>query len=185
MATATEKLWSAQEFAQLPDPPDGSLQELVRGVVVHMSPPRGPHGLCCANHVALLGSFVKSRRLGRVFSNDTGFVTERNPDSVRGADVAYWSFERLPNVPSDGHIAVPPDLAVEVLSPSNADEDVREKVLEYLAFGIRMVWIVDPADRTLTVYRSPHEGKILHEQASVDGEDVLPEFACRVGDLFE
>ena len=184
MATA-ERTWSAQEFALLPEPADGSLQELVRGVVVVMPPPRGPHGQCCANLVMLLGAFAKTNRLGRVLSNDTGMLTERNPDTVRGADVAFWRFDSLPTVPVNEYIAVPPELAVEVLSPGNVEEDIREKVVEYLAFGVRMVWIADPADRTVTVYRTPEVGKILHEQAMLDGEDVLVGFSCRVSELFE
>ena len=85
MATVAEKLLTAQEFSQLPDPPDGSLMELVRGEVVIMPPPMGIHGLCCANTTRIVDNFARSHKTGRVFSNDTGFITETDPDTVRGA----------------------------------------------------------------------------------------------------
>jgi Uma2 family endonuclease len=77
-----------------------------------------------------------------------------------------------------------PDLCVEVLSPSNRMARIREKLAEYFQRGVRMVWIADPEDRTVAVYRSPEEGRILHETATLTGEDVLPGFSCQVADLF-
>jgi Uma2 family endonuclease len=101
---------------------------------------------------------------------------------VRGPDIAYWSREKLPTVPV-GYIEVAPNLLVEVLSPSNTSRQIRSKLKEYLAKGVQIVWVIAPEDRTLTIYRTPDEGRLLHESATATGEDVLPGFTCRVSDL--
>jgi Uma2 family endonuclease len=183
MATVAQVPMTAEEFARLPRPADGSLQELVRGEVQTMPSPKGLHGACCSKIDRRLGNFVEANRRGTVCSNDTGFVTERGPDTVRGLDIGFWSYERLPQV-TDDYIEVAPDLAVEVLSSSDRPGQVRAKLLEYFKSGVRMVWIVDPLDRTVAVYRSPDEGRILHETATLTGEDVLPGFSCVVAELF-
>jgi Uma2 family endonuclease len=116
MTTAThERLLTAEEFMNLPDPEDGSQQELVRGVVVTMPAPKPPHGYTCSQVSGRLWQFCEASRLGFFVGNDTGVITERGPDTVRGPDVAYWSFARQPTVP-DGYFEVAPDLAVEMLS---------------------------------------------------------------------
>ena len=183
MSVVAEKLITAEEFFRMPQPKDGSHQELVRGVIVTMPPPGGLHGVCCSKVSRRIGNFVDDHlKEGTVASNDTGFVTERVPDSVRGADVAYWSKQRLPVVPV-GYIEIAPNLAVEVLSPSNTSKQIRTKLIEYFARGVDMVWVIAPEDRTVTVYRSPDEGRLLHENATLTGDDVLPGFSCRVSDL--
>lgn len=184
MATVSEKLLDARTFARLPQPPDGSRQELVQGVVVTMPPPRGLHGRCCANITAILWHFVRQHKLGRVLSNDTGVLTTTDPDTVRGGDVLYFSYNRLPTLPEEEYIRVAPELAVEVRSPSNEDETVHDKVVEYLNAGVSLVWVADPKERTVTVYRTPDEGKVLHEKAVITGEEVLPEFSCSVAEFF-
>jgi len=181
MATVV-KLLTAEEFFLLPNPDDGSQQELVRGEVITMPPPGGMHGVCCLKAGRRIGNYVEERELGTVTSNDTGFITERGPDSVRGPDIAYWSKDRLPVVPV-GYIEVPPNLLVEVLSPSNTSKQIRSKLKEYFAKGVRIVCVIAPEDRTLTIYRTPDEGRLLHETATATGEDVLPGFTCRVSDL--
>src|SRR5262249_43437005 len=127
MSTATQQLITAEEFARMPQPPDGSRQELVRGVIVTMPPPGGLHGVCCLRIGRKLGNFVDDNKLGTVASNDTGFVSERDPDTVRGADVAFWRKENLPKVP-EGYIEVLPDLAVEVVSPGDHYARIQRKV---------------------------------------------------------
>ena len=147
-----------------------------------MTPPGGMHGVSCSKADRRIGNFVEEHGLGTVMCNDVGVITERDPDSVRGPDVAYWSHERLKEIPL-GYIEVAPDLIVEVLSPSNTSKKIREKLAEYFTKGVRMVWVIAPEDRTLTIYRTPDEGRLLHETATVTGEDVLPGFSCRVSDL--
>jgi Uma2 family endonuclease len=182
MATATQKLLTAEEFRNLPDPPDGSQQELIRGVVVTMPPPGGRHGACCSKIDRRLGLYVETQQLGTVFVNDTGFVTERDPDTVRGPDVSFWSKERLPEVP-EGYITAAPDIAVEVVSPSDHFTRLQNKVRHYLTHGVRLVWVVDPEDRSVTVYRSLTQVAILTENDTLTGGDVLPGFSVAVRDL--
>lgn len=183
MSTIThKKLLTAEEFFLLPQPSNGAQQELVRGEVITMPPPGGLHGVTCNKAGRRLGNFVEDNDRGTVTSNDTGFITERAPDSVRGPDISYWSKERLPVVPV-GYITIPPDLLVEVLSPSNTSKQIHDKLLEYFARGVRLVWVIAPEDRTVTIYRTAEEGRLLHETATVTGEEVLPGFTCRVSDL--
>jgi Uma2 family endonuclease len=183
MSTITQKrLLTAEEFFLLPDPEDGSLQELVRGEVVTMPPAGGLHGVTCSKVDRKIGGFIDAGAGGTLACNDTGIITERGPDSVRGPDIAYWSKERLPVVPV-GYIDIAPDMLVEVLSPSNTAKQIRAKLKEYFAKGVRLVWVISPEDRTLTIYRTPDEGRLLHETATLTGEEVLPGFQCRVSDL--
>jgi Uma2 family endonuclease len=183
MSTITgKKLLTAEDFYLLPDPADGSQQELVRGEIFTMTPPGGMHGGACSKADRRIGNFVEEHGLGHVTCNDTGVITERGPDTVRGPDVAFWSKERLPSLPT-GYIQVPPDLVVEVLSPGNTSKEIRAKLREYFAMGVRVVWVIAPEDRTLTIYGTLDEARLLHESATVSGGDVLPGFSCRVGDL--
>lgn len=183
MSTATQKqLLTAEEFYLLPDPPNGSRQELVRGEVITMPPPGGLHGVTCSKTDRKLGNFIDTGPGGTLVCNDTGFITDRNPDSVRGPDISYWTKERLKEVPI-GYIDIAPDMLVEVLSPSNTWKQIHKKLEEYFARGVRLVWVIAPEDRTLTIYRTADEGRVLHETAPVTGEDVLPGFSCRVSDL--
>jgi Uma2 family endonuclease len=185
MAAATKtKLLTAEEFMRLPDPPDGSQQELDRGVIVTMPPPKGLHGLCCAAIAALLHSFVKSKKLGLVTCNDAGTILERDPDTVRGPDVAFYSFKRVPKAPG-GYFEVAPDLAVEVLSPDSSFSKLQRKVEQYLKSGSSLVWVFDPEVRTVTVYRPKQQPETLEESETLSGEKVMPSFSCRVADCFE
>jgi Uma2 family endonuclease len=180
-----EKLLTAEEFSRLPDRPDGSRQELVRGVVVTMSPPpRDLHGDICILIGYILASFVIPNRLGRLRS-ESGVVTERDPDSVRGPDISYYSAARLPERPTSVYPDVVPDLVVEVLSPSDRPGKIREKVIEYLASGVKIVWLVDPDEQCVTVHHTADEGKVLFANATLTGEDVLPGFSVLVSRFFE
>jgi Uma2 family endonuclease len=185
MSTATTRLLTAEEFAKLPNPVDGSKQELVRGEVVTMPPPGFRHGIVQVNVATLLKVFAKQHKLGRI-TVESGVVTERDEDTVRGPDVAYWSYERLPadQVP-EGYPNVAPDLCVEVLSPSNTEQRTTKKVGEYFACGARMVWVIDPEERTVTIYRKPGDGRVLWEDATIAGEDVLPGFSCPLNEFFQ
>jgi Uma2 family endonuclease len=178
---AQKKLLTAEEFFQLPDPGNGSQQELVRGEVITMPPPGTLHGIACLKIGRRIGNFVEDNDRGTTAS-EAGFITQRDPDSVRGPDVSYWSKERMKEWPV-GYTQIPPDLLVEVLSPSNTSKQIRRKLIEYFASGVRLVWVIAPEDRTLTVYRTPDEGRVLHETAIVTGEDVLPGFTSRVSDM--
>jgi Uma2 family endonuclease len=182
--TQTATPLTAEEFARLPDPASGEQQELVQGVIVHMPPPQGLHGNCCAVIGSLLFNFARENKLGRIFTNDTGFIVRRNPDTVRGPDVAFWSRERLPQIPAGAYIPIPPDLAVEVVSPGDHFSRIQGKIADYLACGVALLWVIDPEDRSVSVYRPGQPLRILQESDHLDGEDVLPGFRLPVRELF-
>jgi Uma2 family endonuclease len=183
-ASPSAKLLTWQEFAALPEPKDGSRQELVKGVVITMAPPGFRHGTVQLNAGVLIRSFLKTHDMGRV-ATETGVITERAPDSVRGPDAAYWSYERLPKVQvPEVYPELAADLCVEVLSPSNTPKHMLSKLEEYFASGVRMVWVLDPETKSMYVYRNATEGRILTENAQLTGEDVLPGFECKVSEFF-
>lgn len=182
MATVAKKLITAEEFGRMPNPADGALQELVRGEIVTMPPPKGRHGFCCSKADRRVENFVDDHNLGTVVCNDTGFIMERDPDTVRGPDISFWSRQRLPVLPEE-YIEIPPDLAIEVISPSDVFSQVQRRVREFLASGVRLVWLIDPANRTVTVYRKGEPVQEFEESDTLTGEEVLPGFACKVADL--
>jgi Uma2 family endonuclease len=157
---------------------------LVRGEIVSMPPPGFLHGQVQTNIACLLQPFARQHKLGRV-TVESGVLTEDDPDTVRGPDVAYWSAERLPPDRTPvGYPEVPADLVVEVLSPDDSRRKMANKVREYLARGVRAVWVVDPEDRNVAVYRQAGQGQLLWEDATLSGEDVLPGFTCSVAQFF-
>lgn len=185
MTTTAVKLITAAEFARMPDPPDGSKEELVQGVIITMPAPGFRHGVCQSNIAFLLQAYTRSNRNGRV-TVESGLQTEFDPDTVRGPDVAFWSAERLPlDQMPEVYPDVAADLVVEIQSPSSRRQTTQDKIREYLDRGVRMIWVVDPEVRTVTVYRQPGEGRLLWQDATLRGEDVLAGFQCRVAEFFE
>jgi Uma2 family endonuclease len=173
-SVAGPALLTAEEYARRPDP--GYPEELVRGRVVPMPQPKPRHGHLCNKAGRLLGNFCEEHHLGWVFNNDTGVVTERNPDTVRGADVAYYSFTRLPEreLP-DGYPPVAPDLVIEVLSPNDRWPRVLVKVGEYLDAGTSLVVVLDDDNRRVHVF-SAHGAEVFGPDDDVTFPDVLPGF---------
>lgn len=159
---------------------------MVKGKVYEMAPAGGRHGYAAINAGTFLNVHVRSNRLGRVFAAETGFILRRAPDTVRAPDAAFVAHSRLPadEIP-DGYIAVIPDLVVEVVSPNDTRREVREKVEDWLHAGVRIVWVLNPITSTATVYRSIEDVRQLTEDDFFDGEDVVPGFSCRVGDVFD
>lgn len=164
-------------------PDDDMRHELVRGLLVTLPFSGGEHGEIAGNIVHQIVLYDPDRKLGRMLGG-TGFRVESGPDTVRVPDVAFVSAARLSQVRTKGYPAVSPDLAVEVLSPSNSATEMIQKVDEYLKAGSRLVWIVDPETRSVTVWTKDGAARPLHEEDQLDGGDVLPGFTCRVGDLF-
>ena len=158
--------------------------ELVNGRFIEMPPTGRPHGTVETNVAAELRAFVKPRNLGKVMSGEVGIITRRDPDTVRGADVAYISHERLAKAKAKGYLDVPPELVVEVVSPSDRWTDVNEKVDEYLACGVDEVWIVDPRTRRVTCYGSAAV-RTYQPEDTLTAPDVLPGLSLVVATLFE
>lgn len=182
MARVRTRLMTAEEFFEL-DVPDGKA-ELVRGRLVRMSFPGGQHGVIAVRIAARLLSFVEANSLGFVTA-ETGFILTRDPDTVRGPDVAFVSFERLGGQPvPEKFWPFAPDLAIEVISPSQRPKQIREKVQDWFAAGARRVWLFYPRTRNVYVLRSPTDVQILGPDDTLSGDDVLPGFSCPVAAFF-
>jgi Uma2 family endonuclease len=190
MSTATTppatKRMTAEEFCDwvhLPEN-DNKWFELVRGEVIELPPPQKIHGVVCINVATELNLYVRRRRKGYITGNDSGVILERDPDTVRGPDVALYEdatkFAELH--PKYGE--VPPRLAVEVLSPNDKAKHVTRKITDYLANGVDLVWLIDPEDRTVTVYQRDRRQYRVKEDGELTGDDVLPAFLCKVADFF-
>lgn len=177
------RLWTAEEFANRPDP--GYLEELVKGRIVAMPPPGLRHGYICLTVGSILRAFVDDHNLGRCFSNDAGTITERDPDSVRGPDLCFYSFERLPSeLLPVGYAEAPPDLVVEVLSPHDRWPKVLVKVGEYLEAGVTVVVVLDPESSTVRLFRVDGSDVALGGSDELAIPDLLPEFRVQVARLF-
>lgn len=179
--TAPAPLLTAADLLTLPD--DDYRYELVRGKLIRMPPPGWRHGRTVVRVASGVERFVDEQQLGIVLA-ESGYHLGWGPDTVRAPDVSFITAERLP--PGEFPHAYPtlaPDLAVEVLSPSERPGARREKMRDYFAAGTRLVWEIDPAQRTITVYRSAHEGATLAATDELTGAEVLPGFVCRVGEL--
>ena len=159
--------------------------ELVQGEVVRMSPAGGEHGVVAMRIGSRLLAFVEAHDLGVVCAAETGFLVERNPDTVRAPDAAFVSKERMGSEPLPKKFWLfPPDLAVEVVSPSESADSVQERVGDWLAAGTRAVWLLYPSLSTVHVYRQPTDIRILQKADVLTGEEFLPGFTCAVADLF-
>jgi Uma2 family endonuclease len=182
MSTTTQLVTADELFAM---PKDGFRYELVKGELRKMSPAGCEHGAVIFNLSGLLAQHIKAHKLGQGFGADTGFKIFSNPDTVRAPDIAFVRRERIPEagVPKN-FWDIAPDLAVEVVSPGDTFNEVDEKVEDWLAAGVRAVWIVNPKGRTVTVYRSPKQVAILTERDELDGGEVVPGFRCPVSELF-
>lgn len=175
---------TAEEFGKRPDP--GRPEELVRGEVVGMPPPDRLHGYVCLVAASLLRAFVSERDLGRVLANDSGVITRRNPDTVRGADVCYYSYERLPRGPlSSGYGPEVPEIVVEVRSGDDRWREIHEKAAEYLQIGVLVVVVLDPKDRSAVVLTPDEPPRTLDADRELSFPGILEGFRVRVGKLFE
>ncbi len=174
---------TADELWALHD--NGMRHELVEGELRTMSPAGGPHGYITVELTEPLARFVREHDLGVVFGAETGFRIARDPDTVRAPDIAFVRRDRIPatGIP-EGFWPGAPDLAVEVVSPSDTADEIDEKVHQWLTSGTRLVWVVKPRRKTITVYRTPTTPVVLTDTDTLDGEDVVPGFHLRVGDLF-
>jgi Uma2 family endonuclease len=182
--TAPEQLLTAEEFGKRPDP--GYPEELVKGTVVSMTPPYRRHGKICSRADRIVGGYFEDHDLGHVLCNDSGVITERDPDTVRGPDVALYSFARLPRGPlTSSYGPEVPDLVIEVLSPSDRWPSVLAKVAEYLEAGVTFVIVLDDHHRQAHVYGSDRQVRVLNSDDDLTIPEVLGDFRTRVDKFFE
>jgi Uma2 family endonuclease len=186
MATVETRLRTAEEFYEWTNRPENEDKkcDLVRGEIEETSKPGKRHGVIGANVVWVLGNFVRQRQKGYICSNDTGVVVERNPDTVRGPDVLLFeAAQRIEDVEIK-YGEKPPVLAVEVLSPNDTAGKVMERITDQLHFGTKLVWLLDPDAANVTVFRPGQEPYARKENQDLSGDEVLPDFKCRVAEFF-
>lgn len=165
--------------------PEDVRAELREGRLIDMPPPGSEHGDVTMRIGARISVYSEDNDLGRAFAAETGFVLARDPDTVRAPDVGFVKKDHVPLIGTSGYVNCAPDLAVEVLSPSNTSRDMLMKVADYFAAGTRQVWIVNPKRRTVTIHDSTTQDvDVLRETDTLDGGEVLPGFSILVAKLF-
>ena len=175
---------TAEELFRMPS--DDYRYELVKGELRKITPAGSRHGSIISRLLAALVQHVEAHALGEVFGADTGFKIADSPDTVRAPDIAFVRQERI----SAGELTEKfwpgaPDLAVEVISPSDTLYELDEKIEEYMASGVTLVWVVNPKKRTVTAYRPGASPEVLSENDQLDGRPLLPAFQYPVVKLFE
>ena len=186
MATTTSaktKLITADELLRLYS--KGVRGELIRGVLSETMPTGTQHGKIVMKLGSRLMNFTEPRKLGSLTASDSGVRLERDPDTVREPDIAFFSAEKMPlDADITGYAEVAPDLVVEVGSPSDSRREINDKALMWLRYGVRLVWVVHPDTRTVDVHREGAPVAALTVKDALDGMDVLPGFSCEVSAVF-
>jgi len=180
VAQAEPKLMTGEELLELGDVGPA---ELIEGVLTPMSPTQGLHGWIVMELARRLGNFNAEQRVGWVLGAESGFITRRSPDTIRGMDVAFISRKRLPALTS-GFLDVAPELIIEVVSPTDRWADIRTKIAEYFQAGVEQVWIVEPDAQKLLIYRTATEFTELRDDDIVQGDGVLSGFQMSLAELF-
>ena len=183
MTTTKQELLTAADLLRLYS--QGVRGELIRGVLCKTMSVGQEHGEIVLNLGARLWIIVNAQKLGRLVASDSGVWLERDPDTVREPDIAFFSAEKVPpGVRVTGYSETVPDLVVEVHSPSDSMREVHDKARMWLSYGVRLVWVVHPDTRTIDVHHQEHRVSTLTETDILDGVDVLPGFSCAISDLF-
>jgi Uma2 family endonuclease len=186
MATVQTKPMTAEEFFEFANRPEnrGKRFELEKGEVVEVSSPGEIHGHLCGWITALLWQYVFRRGAGAVTTNDMGIVVQEGPDSVRGPDIVLFDEARSMEQLSFKHSRRVPTLVVEVVSPSDKPNKINQRISEYLRRGVRVVWIIDPEDRTVGIHTQGELPRTLDEKDEITGETSLPDLRLPVSELF-
>lgn len=181
--TTEATILTADEFRTLADP--SSLMELEAGVLVEFRHPGLHHGYVCNRIGCVVGSYVEQHQLGWTISNNAGIITTRDPDTVRGPDVMYYSYQRLPkeDLP-EGYAEVAPEVVFEVLSPDDRPRRVIRKIAEYLSAGVLCVVVLDPESRTVSLHRSGHVASELAFQDTLLLPEIADDFEVPVAKFF-
>ena len=184
MATAKNKLLTAGDLLRLNS--QGVKGELIRGVLRETVSAGAEHSFVAGNIITAFHSHVRPNRLGRVGGTDGGVFVERNPDTVREPDIFYVSAERLPlQVRVQDYLEVMPELVVEIVSPSDSDQDVRDKTAMWLDHGVSVVLEVRPVARAIAVHRLGVSAVMLTGEDELEIDDVLPGFSLPLSEIFD
>jgi Uma2 family endonuclease len=186
MSTVQTRQMTAEEFWEWASRPENqdTLYELENGEPIAMPPPAEFHGVVCSLIAFVLWKYIARRGKGYVCSNDTGLLIRRNPDTVRGPDLMLIEeplrFDQL----SRKFTERVPRLVVEVLSPHDQHTKTTRRVGQYLKRGIPLIWVVDPELRSVTICRADGFPQVVDETEELTGEEILPDFRCRVTEFF-
>ncbi|HEU4418005.1 MAG TPA: Uma2 family endonuclease, partial [Planctomycetota bacterium] len=180
-STMSSTVTTAEQLLELKE--RGCRHELVRGELRRSPFLMHVQGQLVAELAMHLSGFARDQAIGEVLPA-TGFLIERDPDTVRAPNIAFVRNDRLPPAQWPGFVPGPPDLAVEVISPDDAYTEVHDKVLSWLEHGTRLVWVVDPWAKRATVYRSRDDVSVLGANEELRGDDVLPGFTVALRELF-
>ncbi|HWQ32330.1 MAG TPA: Uma2 family endonuclease [Blastocatellia bacterium] len=187
MMTTTSTLMTEEELMRLPD--NGHRYELVKGELRETPPTGFDHGRTTYNLSLEIGSHVRRHRLGDMLAAETGFIIDRSQEgrvTVRAADIAFVAKGRIPpGTDTSKYLELAPDLVVETLSPSDTAVEIEEKIFDWLNAGVRVALTVNPARRSVTVYRSLTDIKNLTDQDELNLRDVIPGFCCKVSAIFD
>ena len=179
----TTTLLRAEEFARVADVLGPC--ELVRGEIVRMTPAGFRHSKVTGKAFFLLEAHNRAHRLGHVLAGEAGIIVRRGPDTVRGADVAFISYQRLPkDTRISGFLERAPELIIEVLGDDKSWSEMEEKIAEYHAAGVDLVWVLDHRTLTLRAYARGAAPVLLREQDIANADPHVPGFSCRVADFF-
>jgi len=158
--------------------------ELIQGELRMMHAAGGWHGQVTAELAYRIGQFVREHDLGVTFAAETGFVLERDPDTVRAPDIAFIAKQRAAEARTEKFIPIPPDLAVETLSPSDTASEVAEKTQWWLDHGVKQVWIVDPKSRSITVHYPDATARTYRDGDTLRDDQLLPGLSIDLAPLF-
>jgi Uma2 family endonuclease len=161
--------------------------ELIEGVIYEMSPTGEEHGFIAWKIMQKIGAFVEKNKLGIITSSETGYKLSSNPDTVRAPDAAFKSNKKLSEcggVVKD-YSTIMPELVVEVNSPSDSYTKIAGKVKDWLKSGVKIVWVIEPSDKTVAVYDETGNVNVLNKNDYLDGGDILAGFKCNVGEIFK
>ena len=184
MSTTSTALMTAEELMELPD--DGFRYELINGELEKMPAPGLPHGRIAFQLSVYLGQFILEHGLGKGFASETGFKLSSDPDTVLAPDFAFVTNERFTEISkTEGYGVGAPDLAVEVLSPSDRPGKVTQKISRWFSFGTRQLWIVDPKHSTVTVYRSTTDATTFSGSDYLESQDLFPGFRISLDKIFK
>ena len=181
---STTSPFTADQLLRLPSGM-GQRFELVAGELRVMSPAGWRHGEIVGSLHSILGAFIRQKKLGKVFGAETGFQLGVDPDTVRAPDFAFISKRRLPKkLPKASYWPGAPDLAVEILSPSDRTGEVDEKITQWLTGGAQAVWVVDPKLQIVTIHQAGKRAQIRSAGEILQGDPVVPGFSCAIDELF-
>lgn len=179
-----KKLITAEQLLEMDS--RGKRGELIRGEFIPKMPAGEEHGSIVLKLGWLLGNVVIPNNLGRLLASDSGVQVERDPDTVREPDIAFIARERRPRgTVVRGYTEIPPDLVVEIASPSDSARSVNDKAKMWLDAGVRLVWALWPETKTVEIHRLSEPVITLRENDTLTGMDVIPQFTCAVADIFD